>query len=152
MAIAFVGLGTNIGNRRKNLIAASCLLAERVGDVVRLSTFSETEPWGFESENQFLNAVIELRTSFSPSQLLNETKRIEIEMGRSEKTQDAYRDRIIDLDILLYDDQIVESTELTIPHPLMQERKFVMQPMAEIAPLLIHPTIKKNMTELNERL
>lgn len=152
MAIAYLGLGTNMGNRRKNMITAAALLAERVGDILALSGFYETEPWGFESANIFLNAVVKLKTDLSPLELLCATQHIEIEMGRTEKSNGTYHDRIIDIDILLYDDVLMQTTCLTLPHPLMHERKFVMQPLAEIAPFLKHPVLNERIIDLNEKL
>lgn len=143
MAIAYLALGTNIGNKRRNMITAAALLAERVGDVLALSGFYETEPWGFQSENTFLNAALQLDTSLSPLELLKATQEIEIEMGRTQKSNGAYHDRIIDIDILLYDNLVLQTPELTLPHPLMHERLFVMEPLAEIAPNVIHPVFKK---------
>ena len=148
MAIAYLALGTNIGNRRRNMITAAALLAERVGDVLALSGFYETEPWGFQSENTFLNAALQLDTSLSPLELLKATQEIEIEMGRTQKSNGAYHDRIIDIDILLYDDLVLQTPELTLPHPLMHERLFVMEPLAEIAPNVIHPVFKKPVISL----
>ena len=142
MAIAYLALGTNIGNKRRNMITAAALLAERVGDVLALSGFYETEPWGFQSENTFLNAALQLDTSLSPLELLKATQEIEIEMGRTQKSNGAYHDRIIDIDILLYEDLVLQTPELTLPHPLMHERLFVMEPLAEIAPNVIHPVFK----------
>ena len=152
MAIAYLGLGTNIGNKRRNMITAAALLAERVGDVLALSGFYETEPWGFESENFFLNAAVKLKTSFSPLELLQITQQIEKELGRAEKSNGVYHDRIIDIDILLYDDEVLQTPELTLPHPLMLERKFVMDPLAEIAPFDVHPVLKERIIDLKERL
>lgn len=152
MAIAYLGLGTNIGNKRRNMITAAALLAERVGDVLALSGFYETEPWGFESENFFLNAAVQLKTSFSPLELLQITQQIEKELGRAEKSNGVYHDRIIDIDILLYDDEVLQTPELTLPHPLMHERKFVMDPLAEIAPFVVHPVLKERIIDLKERL
>ena len=148
MAIAYLALGTNIGNKRRNMITAAALLAERVGDVLALSGFYETEPWGFQSENTFLNAALQLDTSLSPLELLKETQEIEIEMGRTQKSNGAYHDRIIDIDILLYDNLVLQTPELTLPHPLMHERLFVMEPLAEIAPNVIHPVFKKPVISL----
>ena len=150
MAIAYLGLGTNIGNKRRNMITAAALLAERVGDILALSGFYETEPWGFESENFFLNAAVKLKTSFSPLELLRITQRIEL--GRAEKSSGVYHDRIIDIDILLYEDEVLQIPELTLPHPLMHERKFVMEPLAEIAPFVVHPVLKERIIDLKERL
>lgn len=152
MAIAYLGLGTNIGNKRRNMITAAALFAERVGDVLALSGFYETEPWGFESENFFLNAAVKLKTSFSPLELLQITQQIEKELGRAEKSNGVYHDRIIDIDILLYDDEVLQTPELTLPHPLMHERKFVMDPLAEIAPFVVHPVLKERIIDLKERL
>ena len=152
MAIVYLNLGTNIGNKRRNMITAAALLAERVGDILALSGFYETEPWGFASENLFLNAAVKLKTSFSPSELLLATQQIEKELGRTEKSNGAYHDRIIDIDILLYDDEIRQTAELTLPHPLMHERKFVMDPLSEIAPFVVHPILKERIIDLKERL
>ncbi|RHJ90137.1 2-amino-4-hydroxy-6-hydroxymethyldihydropteridine diphosphokinase [Parabacteroides bouchesdurhonensis] len=148
MTVAYLGLGTNIGNKRRNLITAAALLAERVGDILALSDMYETEPWGFESENTFLNAAAELQTTCSPLELLDATRLIEIEMGRIEKSNGAYHDRIIDIDILMYDDLIMQTPRLTIPHPLMHKRPFVMTPLMEIAPDVVHPVFHKTIAEL----
>lgn len=148
MAIAYLALGTNIGNKRRNMITAAALLAERVGDVLALSGFYETEPWGFQSENTFLNAALQLETSLSPLELLKATQQIEVEMGRTQKSNGTYHDRIIDIDILLYDDLTLQTPELTLPHPLMQDRRFVMEPLLEIAPNVVHPVFKKTVVSL----
>lgn len=148
MAIAYLALGTNIGNKRRNMITAAALLAERVGDVLALSGFYETEPWGFQSDNTFLNAALQLETGLPPLELQKATQEIELEMGRTQKSNGAYHDRIIDIDILLYDDLILQTPELTLPHPLMHERQFVMEPLAEIAPNVIHPVFKKPVVSL----
>lgn len=148
MAIAYLGLGTNLGNKDENLNGAVEYIRERVGRINSLSAFYVTEPWGFKSENSFLNAVCSVATDISPIELLYITKEIEKEMGRNKKSVDKiYSDRIIDIDILLYDDLIMHSEELTIPHPIMTERDFVMIPLAEIAPELVHPVLKKKMKE-----
>ena len=152
MAIVYLGLGTNIGNRRRNMITAAALLAERVGDILALSGFYETEPWGFESKNIFLNASVKLKTSFSPLELLQITQQIEKELGRTEKSNGTYHDRIIDIDILLYDDEVLQIPGLILPHPLMHERKFVMDPLSEIAPFVVHPVLKERIIDIKERL
>ena len=148
MAVVYLGLGTNIGNKRKNMVTAAALLAERAGDVLSLSSFYETEPWGFASENTFLNAALELETACSPMELLHLTQQIEREMGRTQKSDGSYHDRIIDIDILLYGNEVVHHEDLVVPHPLMQQRLFVMQPLAEIAPSLVHPVLQKSMYDL----
>ena len=148
MAIVYLGLGTNIGNRRGNLVKAAALLAERVGDILALSGFMETEPWGFESENLFLNAAIKMETPLTPDELLSATQAIEREMGREKKSDGSYHDRVIDIDILLYDNRVIEQPGLIVPHPLMQERLFVMAPLAEIAPFERHPLLGQTFMEL----
>lgn len=153
MVKTYLGLGTNIGNRRRNLITAAALLAERAGDVLSISCFYETEPVGFQSDNQFLNAAVYLETTCSPQELLEITQAIEREMGRTSKSVNGqYKDRIIDIDILLYGDWVVNEETLTLPHPLMQEREFVMAPLAEIAPMAVHPVSGKTMQQIFEEL
>lgn len=148
MATVYLGLGTNIGDKRGNLTRAAALLAERVGDILSLSSFYSTPPWGFQSKNDFLNAAIVLVTRLQPLELFNATRLIEIEMGRIQKSDGAYHDRIIDIDILLYDDLIWQTEKLTIPHPLMHKRNFVMEPLAEIAPAAIHPLLQQTIEDL----
>lgn len=133
MHTVYLGLGTNLGDRRLNLETAIRLLGERVGTVVRTSQFHETEPWGFSSDNMFMNAAVCIDTQLSPRGLLEATQAIEREMGRTAKSADGrYHDRLIDIDILLYDDIRVDEPDLKIPHPLMHERDFVMLPLGEI--------------------
>ena len=152
MAIVYLGLGTNIGNRRGNMVKAAALLAERVGDILALSGSMETEPWGFESENLFLNAAIKMETPLTPDELLSATQAIEREMGREKKSDGTYHDRVIDIDILLYDNRVIEQLGLIVPHPLMQERLFVMAPLAEIAPFERHPLLGQTFMELADSL
>ncbi len=148
MATAYLSLGTNLGDKKRNMIIAAGLLAERVGEILALSDLYETKPWGFDSENTFLNAALIIETSLDPFELLDATQAIEKEMGRTEKSHGQYKDRIIDIDILLYEDLILNTKELTLPHPLMHERGFVVGPLAEIAATLVHPVIKKTMGEI----
>lgn len=153
MPKAYIGLGTNIGDKYSNIKQAVALLAERVGDVLALSAIYETEPWGFTSQNTFLNAVLLLDTDFSPEELLKETKQIEVDMGRTEKSAHGiYHDRVIDIDLLLFDDCIMQTSALTLPHPQIHKRKFVLEPLTEIAPALIHPVFKKPMRELLDEI
>ena len=127
-----------MGDRRQNIEKAVALIGERVGEVVRQSSLMETEPWGFESDNRFLNAVILCQTDKTPREVLLITQQIERDLGRRNKSLNRksqnrkYTDRPIDIDILLYDDLIVDEPDLKIPHPLMQERDFVMIPLREI--------------------
>lgn len=149
MATVYLGLGTNLGNKEANLRTAIHKLQERIGKQVSLSSFYETAPWGFESDHSFLNAAIGLETSLSPIEILHITQEIEKELGRTKKSVNgSYSDRLIDIDILLYDTLVLQTPELTIPHPLMTERDFVMKPLIEIAGNVIHPTRQKTLSEL----
>lgn len=131
--IAYLSLGTNLGDKRKNITEAIKNIGELVGDVVRQSALYETEPWGFRSDNRFVNAAVCVDTQLSPRRLLEVTQRIEREMGRTLKSDGGeYHDRIIDIDILLYGDLHIDEPDLKIPHPLMHERDFVMMPLNEI--------------------
>ena len=137
----FLGLGSNLGDRQANIERAIELISERVGEVIRRSSLIETEPWGFESENKFLNGVILCETTFTPRQVLRKTQKIERDMGRKKKTSSLqYSDRPIDIDILLYDDLTVDEPDLKIPHPRMQERDFVMIPLQQLRDLTHQPT------------
>lgn len=149
MATVYLGLGTNLGDKEANLRTAIYKLQERIGKQVSLSSFYETAPWGFESDHSFLNAAIGLKTSLSPIEILHITQEIEKELGRTKKSVNgSYSDRLIDIDILLYDTLVLQTPELTIPHPLMTERDFVMKPLIEIAGNVIHPTRQKTLSEL----
>ena len=135
----FLGLGSNLGDREEHIRKAIALIGEKVGLVIRQSSLIETEPWGFDSENRFLNGVILVETSLTPRQLLKATQKIERQLGRRKKSTDSrcltpvfYSDRSIDIDILLYDDLTIDEPDLKIPHPLMQQRDFVMIPLKEI--------------------
>lgn len=131
----YLGIGTNLGDRAENLTRAVALISEQVGTVLACSSFVETAPWGFTSDNHFLNAVLAVDTALSPHELLRVTQSIERELGRLHKTIDGnYSDRIIDIDILLYEDLTIVSEELTIPHPYILMRDFVYLPLGEIAP------------------
>ena len=144
----FLGLGSNLGDKEANLRAAIYEIEKRIGKVISLSAFYTTEPWGFTSENTFVNAVCKVDTSFLPMEVLQITQAIEKDLGRIHKSVHGnYSDRSMDIDILLYDDIILHTDQLTIPHPLMCERKFVLEPLVEIAPELIHPITGKTFKE-----
>ena len=137
----FLGLGANLGNREETIRKAIALIGERIGSVVRQSSLYYSEPWGFASANRFVNAVVCSHTRLAPAEVLKATQRIERELGKdsshaTQRGQDAqaaaYHDRPIDIDILLYDNLTIDTPKLKIPHPLMQERDFVMIPLKEI--------------------
>lgn len=133
MHTVYLSLGSNLGDREATMRRAIGLLNERAGSVDRQSSFIETDPWGFESTNKFLNMCVRLLTTLSPEQLLLATKQIERELGRTQKSVNGqYHDRPIDIDILMYDDLQLSTPDLTLPHPHMQEREFVMKPLREI--------------------
>ena len=144
MYIVYLSLGTNLGYRRRNIRRAIEKIGEQIGSVVRQSALYDTEAWGYQSPHRFINAAICVETLLSPHDLLAATQDIERQMGRSHKTKKkvdglpaegtGYQDRLIDIDILLYDDIRVDEPDLQIPHPLMRERDFVMQPLQEIMP------------------
>ena len=149
MAEVYLGLGTNLGDKEANLNMAMEEIRKRVGEIASLSAYYITEPWGFDSQNAFLNAVCKVSTYLSPLDVLITTQSIEEDLGRQRKSVNGlYSDRPIDIDILLYDDLVLDSTNLTIPHPLMHQRAFVMEPLTEIAPELVHPVLHKSMKEI----
>lgn len=131
--IAYLSLGSNLGDRHATMQSAILLLGKQAGTVDRVSSAIETEPWGFESANKFLNMCVRITTTLSPEQLLATTKDIELQLGRTTKSVNGqYHDRPIDIDILTYDDLHINTPSLTLPHPHMHERDFVMIPLREI--------------------
>ena len=129
----YLSLGSNLGDRAENLHRAIALIGERVGEVQRVSSFIETEPWGFESKHPFLNAACLVLTTLSPEECLDATQQIERELGRKRKSKNGvYHDRPIDIDLLMYNDITLSTPRLTLPHPRMKERDFVMIPLREI--------------------
>ena len=129
----YLSLGSNLGHKEENIRKAIELIGERVGLVLRQSSLISTEPWGFESDNRFVNAAVLCETVLSPREVLLATQQIERELGRTHKSVGGhYADRLIDIDILLYDDLRVDEPDLQIPHPLMLKRDFVMIPLREI--------------------
>ena len=145
----FLGIGTNAGNREENLKSAVNGINERIGTVIKSSSVYETEPWGFMTDDQFLNMVVKVETELSPSSLLPEINKIETLLGRI-RNEKQYASRIIDIDILFYESLIIDESSLKIPHPLMHKRRFVLVPLCEIAPEMIHPVLKMSCTSLLE--
>jgi 2-amino-4-hydroxy-6-hydroxymethyldihydropteridine pyrophosphokinase len=148
MASVYLSLGTNLGNREANLNEAVAIIEKRIGRISSISAFYQTAPWGFESENEFLNLALCCETNLSPKELLKETQFIEIELGRTKKSNGNYSDRLIDIDILYCNDQIMNTPELVIPHPLLHLREFVLAPLNEIAPQFVHPVFQKTTEQM----
>lgn len=150
----YFSLGTNLGDKEQNLRTAIQKIEKQIGKVISLSAFYATAPWGFTSDNAFLNAALCAETSLSPFEVLQITQEIEREMGRTHKSVNgAYGDRVIDIDLLLYfasdgTPVLLDTPELKLPHLLMHERDFVMRPLVEIAPDVVHPVFNKTMREL----
>ncbi len=145
----YIALGSNIGDRASTLAQAIVLLSRRIGRPVAQSMVIETEPVGFASEYSFLNQVVAIDTELSPWEVLEATKEIECELGRRQKSVDGvYHDRTCDIDIILFGDRIVEEEQLTIPHKRFRERRFVLEPLAEIAPNVTDPVTGKKIEQL----
>lgn len=148
MALTYLGLGTNLGNKQQNLNDAITALSVEVGKVMAVSSFMVSAPWGFDSENTFLNTVVLMETELTPFSLLQKTQEIERSLGRTAKSTHGYADRLIDVDILLYDNLLIDQPTLKIPHPLIMERDFVIIPLTEIAPDLVHPVTGQRFIDL----
>ena len=153
MAIVYLSLGSNLGDRVGYLQQATSLLnaSEKI-NVVATSSFYESEPWQMNSENWFVNDVIQIATTLTPEELLNACQRIEKQLGRKRLSSEVYTDRTIDIDILFYDDLIIKTDRLVIPHRNFSKRAFVLVPMLEIAQDFVHPLYKKTVMELYEEL
>ncbi len=149
MVTVYLGLGSNLGDRQHNLIKAIELLAQQMR-VEQMSSLYETEPVGYSEQARFLNAVCQVTTSLTPEELLSLVKEIEAALGRVPSFPNAPRP--IDIDILFYANQVIHSPQLTIPHPRLEERAFVLVPLVEIAPELIHPVSRRTVRELVRRV
>ncbi len=149
MTTVYLGIGSNLGNKEANCERAISLLKESGVKVTTCSSPIETEPWGVEDQPRFINMVVQAETSLKPLELLGALKNIESQMGRAMTcAQLRWGPRVIDLDILLYGDTLLDSPELTVPHRHMHQRAFVLEPLLEIAPNLLHPVLNKTITQL----
>ena len=154
MAIAYLSLGSNKGDRIGFVQQATSLLNAADGiSLIRTSAFYESEPWGMDTKNWFVNAVVEIKTTLSPQRLLNECQRIEAQLGRKRDIEaKGYQDRTIDIDILFYSKEIVNDENLTIPHKYLHLRAFTLVPLLELIPNFEHPVLHKTITQLHDDL
>jgi 2-amino-4-hydroxy-6-hydroxymethyldihydropteridine diphosphokinase len=146
MATVYIGIGSNLGSREENCRAAIRHLIHNGIKVLQLSSKLETAPWGVEEQPEFINMAIKAETDLQPEELLELLKNAEVELGRAPGPR--WGPRVIDLDILLYNSLVMKTAELEIPHPLIAEREFVLKPLVEIAPDIIHPVLQKSIKEL----
>jgi 2-amino-4-hydroxy-6-hydroxymethyldihydropteridine diphosphokinase len=148
MSRVYLSLGSNLGDRKRNLENAIDEIGRCCGEITACSSFYATAPWGFSSSNEFINIAVAAITSLEPEILLANLQKIERNAGRQTKTHNGYEDRPLDIDILFYDDRVVKTKHLTIPHPQLHQRLFVLIPLAEIASATIHPLFHKTVTDL----
>ncbi|MDP4203758.1 MAG: 2-amino-4-hydroxy-6-hydroxymethyldihydropteridine diphosphokinase [Bacteroidota bacterium] len=148
MSKVYLSLGSNLGDKQRNLRFAISEIEQRCGKVELCSSFYSTTPWGFDSDNEFVNIALSITTTLEPLALLHVLKHIEQDAGRQQKAKSGYEDRPLDIDILFYDNSIIDSESLTVPHLRLHLRLFVLVPMNEIAPQLIHPIFHKTIGTL----
>ncbi|WP_294079862.1 2-amino-4-hydroxy-6-hydroxymethyldihydropteridine diphosphokinase [Proteiniphilum sp. UBA5384] len=151
--IIYLALGSNLGDKQKNIEEALDRIEERIGNITALSAFYLTAPIGFQSDNIFANCVCEVLTSVNIYDLFATTQLIEKEIGRHGKTKNGYyTDRLIDIDLILAGDRVIDTPELILPHPRFHNRSFVLDPLCEIAPDLVHPVLGKTMREMRDEI
>ena len=149
MQEAIILLGSNLGERYRKLKDARDFINRRAGKIIRFSSVYESEPWGFEGESSFLNQVLVIETDLAPGRLLETMQQIEDELGKKRVSQkEGYASRVIDIDILFYGRQIIETEKLTVPHKLLHERRFTLLPLNEIKGDLVHPVLNKTIRQL----
>lgn len=147
MSKVILQTGGNLGNREKLIADANYYIEKQVGRILQMSSIYESEPWGFMHANRFLNQIVTVETNLQANEILNKVLEIESDLGR-QRNNAGYEGRTMDIDILFYDDIIIENKTLTIPHPRLHQRKFILMPLNEILPKLIHPLLKKSVSEL----
>jgi 2-amino-4-hydroxy-6-hydroxymethyldihydropteridine diphosphokinase len=151
MSVVYFSLGSNEGNRFSFLQQAIQYIEQRIGTIEKVSSFYETEPWGFKDETPFINQVIKVTTELADSKILERALLIEKLLGRQRiKTNQRYSSRTLDIDILFIDDKIINKDSLTVPHEHLHKRRFVLEPLCEIAPNFIHPAIKQRISDLTQ--
>jgi 2-amino-4-hydroxy-6-hydroxymethyldihydropteridine diphosphokinase len=148
MNVVYLLLGSNLGDRTAMLERARHDISSKIGSITLMSSVYESEPWGFQSEQRFLNQVVRAETNHSPLDMLDEILKIEIEMGRKRDVSGQYTSRVIDIDILFFNDEIIQEINLTIPHPRMPERMFALVPLSELDRFMIHPGSLKSIGEM----
>ena len=148
MKRCYLLIGANLGDVKANIEKSLILIAKKVGNIVAQSSLYQSEPWGYESTNIFYNICLEVNTHLSPLELLDITQEIELEIGRTSKTKKGYEDRLIDIDVLDYDGYILNSERLTLPHPRLHQRAFVLTPLFEIAPEFVLSSSNITISEL----
>ncbi len=148
MNSVYLILGGNLGNKRKNLALALSMIRSEIGNIQKGSNIYETEPWGLKNVKTFVNQVIETNTLLTPLELLEKIHKIESSFGRIRDHGIRYHSRRMDIDILFYNQEVINLPELTIPHPRLHERNFVLMPLCELAAELIHPVFDKTIRQL----
>jgi len=148
MNFAYLLLGSNLDDRSASLQRAKEEISSGIGKITRQSSVYESEPWGFQSEQRFLNQVIRIETTYRPSRILEEILAIETKLGRYRTNGQGYTSRSIDIDILFYNDEIISEDKLTIPHPKIPERMFTLLPLSEIDQSIVHPGSRKSIADL----
>lgn len=148
MNFAYLLLGSNVDDRFVTLQRAKGEISSVIGKITRESSVYESEPWGFQSENKFLNQVVGIETDCKPMEILSRILEIEIKLGRSRIADQGYASRSIDIDILFYNDEIITEDKLSIPHPKIPERMFTLLPLSELDRSMIHPGARKSISDL----
>lgn len=143
-----LGFGSNIGNRRTTIEQAYDMLSRTLGKMIKCSSFIETEPWGFECKDKFINSVAVFETLLSPLEALKVCNETEYALGRRRNNAVGYASRTIDIDILFCEDRIIDTSELQVPHPLIDKRNFVLLPLKEILPDFVHPLLNKKIKDI----